>query len=86
MIVAGETLPQADRAVADQALESRISHQLAETHRPGLKRLAVNVNGGWVTLRGNVESFYEKQIAIQACQVLAGIERLVDAVEVATAR
>ena len=38
---------------------------------------------GNVTLRGSVASFYEKQIAIQTCRVLAGIERLTDAVDVA---
>ena len=56
-----------------------------QMNRPALKRLAVNVAAGSVTLRGSVASFYEKQIAIQTCRVLAGIERLVDAVEVASA-
>jgi osmotically-inducible protein OsmY len=69
----------------DSALERQISSQLAESHRPGLKRLAVKVAGGSVTLHGRVASFYEKQLAIQSCRVLAGIERLVDAVEVAAA-
>jgi hypothetical protein len=32
-----------------------------------------------------VASFYEKQLAIQACRVLAGSDRLIDAVEVAAA-
>ena len=40
---------------------------------------------GNVTLRGSVASFYEKQLAIQTCRVLAGIDRLIDAVEVAAA-
>lgn len=70
---------------ADRLLERQIASQLAETNRPGLRRLAVNVADGSVTLRGNVASFYEKQLAIQTCRVLAGIERLIDAVEVAAA-
>lgn len=69
----------------DRDLERQITHQLAGTNRPGLRRLAVKVSGGRVTLRGSVASFYEKQVAIQACRVLAGIDRLVDAVEVAAA-
>ena len=73
----------AENATADRTLERQISHQLAESNWPGLKRLAVLVSGGQVTLRGSVASFYEKQIALQACSVLAGIEQLVDAVEVA---
>jgi osmotically-inducible protein OsmY len=71
------------RAVTDHLLASRISTQLAETHRWSLKRLSVDVCGGEVTLRGCVGSFYEKQIAIQTCRGLAGIERLTDAMEVA---
>lgn len=83
MIAAGKRSASADKAAADRTLERQISNQLAESNRPGLKRLAVLVSGGHVTLRGSVASFYEKQIAIQACCMLAGIERLVDAVEVA---
>jgi osmotically-inducible protein OsmY len=70
---------------ADRLLASQITTQLAETNRSSLKRLSVDVQAGEVTLRGSVGSFYEKQIAIQACRMLAGIERLVDAVEVAAA-
>jgi hypothetical protein len=43
------------------------------------------VTGGSVTLRGRVATFYEKQLAIQTCRMLAGLERLIDAVEVASA-
>jgi osmotically-inducible protein OsmY len=67
----------------ERLLERQIASHLAETNRPGLKSLAVKVANGNVTLRGRVASFYEKQIAIQTCRVLAGIERLTDAVEVA---
>ena len=70
-------------ATADRLLASQIATQLAETNRASLRRLSVNVHAGEVTLRGCVGSFYEKQIAIQACRMLAGIDRLVDAVEVA---
>jgi osmotically-inducible protein OsmY len=69
----------------DRDLERQITHQLAETNRPSLRRLAVKVSGGRVTLRGSVASFYEKQVAIQACRVLAGLDRFIDAVEVAAA-
>ena len=70
---------------SDRLLQHQIATQLAETRRPGLQRLAVDVHGGRVTLSGRVASFYEKQIALQACALLAGIERLSDAVEVAAA-
>jgi len=70
-------------AATDHVLAREICTHLAETNRASLKRLSVDVSGGHVTLRGIVGSFYEKQIAIQTCRVLAGIERLIDAVEVA---
>jgi osmotically-inducible protein OsmY len=71
--------------VSDRMLERRIASELADTHRPSLKRLAVKVAGKNITLQGRVGSFHEKQIAIQTCRVLAGRERLVDAAEVAVA-
>jgi len=70
-------------ATTDGSLASQISAQLAETNRASLRRLSVDVRDGAVTLRGHVGSFYEKQVALQACRLLAGIERLIDAVEVA---
>ena len=67
----------------DRELKQRISEQLAETNRPNLRRLAVIVDAGSVTIRGCVQSFYERQLAIRSCQSLAGVVRLIDAVEVA---
>lgn len=68
--------------VNDRELKEMISGQLAETNRPSLRRLAVVVDSGCVTIAGCVQSFYERQIAIRICQAL-GVERLIDAVEVA---
>ena len=69
--------------LADYVLADRITTQLAETHRASLRRLSVDVHAGEVTLRGSVSSFHERQIAIQTCRELPGIDRLIDAVEVA---
>jgi osmotically-inducible protein OsmY len=69
----------------DRLLAGRIATQLAETNWASLRRLSVDVEAGAVTLRGSVGSFHEKQIAIQACRGLAGIDQLIDAVEVAAA-
>ena len=70
---------------ADRLLERQIAGQLADSNRAGLRRLAVKVTAGSVTLRGRVATFYEKQLAIQTCRMLAGLKRLIDAVEVAAA-
>ena len=78
MIAAASPVVSADRAIATQI----VSH-LADTNRANLRRLSVDVQAGEVTLRGSVASFYEKQIAIQICRILPGIDRLIDALEVA---
>lgn len=69
---------------ADRNLQSRIVTHLAQSHHQALRKLAVEVNEGLVTLRGQVRWFYEKQLAIQSCQA-QGARQLVDAVEVASA-
>ena len=74
--------PAGPLASSDRLLATQISTQLAETNRFSLRRLSVDVRQGEVTIRGCVGSFHEKQVAIQACRVLAGIDRLIDAVEV----
>ena len=69
---------------ADKSLQLRIVAQLAQSHHQALRRLAVEVNEGLVTLRGSVQWFYEKQLAFQFCQS-QGARQLIDAVEVRTA-
>ncbi|WP_425617091.1 BON domain-containing protein [Anatilimnocola sp. NA78] len=66
---------------SDRSLQLRIISHLAQSHHQALRRLAVDVHEGLVTLRGNVRWFYEKQLAIQSCQA-QGARQLIDAVEV----
>lgn len=63
-------------------LANQLRVELAETQRPNLRQLAVDLRQGLVTLRGTVDSFYEKQLAIHACQAVLGRAEWVDAVEV----
>jgi osmotically-inducible protein OsmY len=70
----------------DQDLERRVVSYLAARYLPSLRQLHVSVQEGTVTLRGSVRSFYEKQIAIHSCQRVAGVRRLIDAVDVARAQ
>ena len=73
------------QVLTDRLLANKISTILADTNRFNLKRLSVDVQAGEVTLRGSVGSFYERQIAIQTCRIVPGIDRLVDALDVADA-
>ena len=66
----------------DADLRRRVVSFLATKHLPNLRRLNVNAAGGKVTLRGRVDSFHEKQVAIHSCRRVAGVQDLVDDVEV----
>lgn len=66
----------------DQELQFRVKSFLTSRHYPGFERLEVVAENGAVTLTGNVDSFYEKQIAIHSCRRVAGVLILVDQIEV----
>lgn len=66
----------------DSVLRHKIFAHLAETNRPNLRGLAIQVAEGNVTLRGQVASFYEKQLAIKACLGVTRTGLVTDAVEV----
>jgi osmotically-inducible protein OsmY len=71
--------------LADLEIRRRVVVHLAEKNRPSLRRLAVQVHKGMITLSGCVTTFYEKQLAIQSCVAVAGCGRMVDAVQVGAA-
>ena len=66
----------------DTLLERRISNYLFQRSRPSLRKVEVEADNGWVTLRGRVQTFYEKQLCICSCQRVAGVVRLIDCLEV----
>jgi osmotically-inducible protein OsmY len=59
-----------------------VSALLAQRNSPALRRLAVEVRAGVVTLRGRVSSFYEKQMAHQVVRQVADVSQLVDLITV----
>ncbi len=67
---------------ADIDLEQRVRSRLAAYRRPGLQRLSIEVRNGSVTLRGQVTSFYEKQLGGAAVQRMADVTSLIDAIVV----
>jgi osmotically-inducible protein OsmY len=71
---------------ADRELERRVVNFLRGWQRPGLWNVEVQAAGGIVTLRGTVNSFYEKQLSQQCCRRVAGVLKLIDSVSVAAAR
>lgn len=67
---------------SDQELTRRVLNYLYGRYLPALRRLEVEASEGTITLRGRVNTFYEKQLAISSCQRVAGVHKLVDCVEV----
>lgn len=67
---------------ADRDLERRVVNYLWSKHVPSLRHVAVEVDNGVVTVRGQVRSFYEKQLLSHCCRRVAGVVGLVDDVEV----
>jgi osmotically-inducible protein OsmY len=72
----------AARQHSDLDLERRVLNFLAGRFLPALRRLAIESEGGVVTVRGQVSSFYEKQVALHCCRRVAGVRDLIDAVDV----
>lgn len=70
----------------DRDLERRVVNYLAGRHVPGLRHLSVRAEAGIVTLRGRVQTFYEKQLCQACCRRVAGVVQFVDAVDVAYAQ
>jgi osmotically-inducible protein OsmY len=55
---------------------------LSTRHHPSLRHLHIEANGGTVTVRGRVNTFYEKQLSYQCCRHVAGVFNIVDQVDV----
>jgi len=70
---------------SDQDLEHRVTTFLSIQHRAGLRQLKAEAQGGIVTLRGRVSTFYEKQLSAQLARRVAGVVRLIDEVIVGEA-
>ena len=68
--------------MADRDLERRVVNYLVERRLPSVPQLAIEASGGIVTLRGRVHSISEKQLAVDCCQRVAGVIKLIDTLDV----
>ncbi|HUY31196.1 MAG TPA: BON domain-containing protein [Pirellulales bacterium] len=78
-----QNLPTLRSEFEDRDLERRVVNYLEGRHVPGLRHLSVHAEAGIVTLRGRVQTFYEKQLCQSCCRRVAGVVQFVDAVDVA---
>jgi len=63
-------------------LQLRVLQELKKRQFSSLQTLIVEVFDDEVTVTGELDSFYEKQIAISACQSAWGMTKLIDRIEV----
>ena len=66
----------------DADVEQRVRSFLNSRHFPAFRRLSVDVANGSVRLSGNLPTFYEKQVALNSCQRVAGVLHLIDEIAV----
>ena len=66
----------------DHDVRSRVSRFLNSRHFPAFRNLDITVQHGAVTLSGEVQSYYEKQIAMTSCQHVVGVLSLTDEIHV----
>jgi osmotically-inducible protein OsmY len=63
-------------------LARRVKIFLSARHQPSIRHLHIEVNGGTVTLRGQVDSAREKRLSSLCCRHVAGVFQVVDLVDV----
>lgn len=66
----------------DTDLARRVRIYFASQSRPAIRAVEVQATHGVVTLRGQVSSFYEKQLSIHLAARVAGVRRLEDELRV----
>lgn len=69
----------------DQDVLQRVRTFLNSRHFPAFRQLQVDVVNGAVRLSGNVRTYYEKQVALNSCQRVAGVLQLIDDIGVGIA-
>ena len=77
------TIPESNSHARRQtSLARQVTDSLWSASLPALRRISVEVRKETVVLRGEVQTFYERQIAVGRVAGVKGIRRLVDALSV----
>ena len=63
-------------------IKSLIRHALRSCRMSSLQRLEIEVDGGTVTIRGTLRSFYERQVCLARIQRIPHVVKLVDNMKV----
>jgi osmotically-inducible protein OsmY len=63
-------------------LESRVAAELSASHFPQLRLLKIDVERDVVTLRRQVSSWHERQVAVSAVIGVNGVRQVIDRMSV----
>ena len=77
-----EAIKQIRMDYPDDDVRSRVARFLNSRHFPAFRYLIITVEHGAVTLTGEVQSYYEKQVAMTSCQHVVGVLSLTDEISV----
>ena len=69
---------------SDSLLYQRVTSFLSSRHFPEFRDLLVEVDNGYVTISGILESHYQKQVALESCRRVAGVLATNDQIKVRT--
>ena len=75
------TPPDSDR-LSDQAIAELAGRRLRESPYASIRRLSCEFQGGVLTVRGTLSSFYQKQLAQTVLRKIEGVRQIVNCVEV----
>lgn len=67
----------------DEDVKRRVKEFFSRQHFPSLQLLDLKIEQGELTVRGEVCTFYEKQVAMSICQSVPGVLVYVDRIKVA---
>ena len=85
MVAAPQMLPASRQILADALLNRRVVRFLADRQVPDATELEVESHFGTVVVSGKVESRHDRWLCLECCRRVAGVIKLVDQLEIASA-
>ncbi len=67
----------------DADVMRRVASYLSTRHFPSFRGLNISVDRAVVTVSGCLNTYYEKQVALNTCRRVAGVVELIDEISVA---
>lgn len=78
------TLPTHSINAASQELQQRVALNLQSRQLTSGGRVRIEAQHGTVTLSGQVQTFYQRQLIFAATRKVAGVTKVIDQLEVET--